>query len=770
MLQLHERTSLTGKMVLLTIFIGLLLWALLDFVQSSKLQKIFYVQLVEKLTEQAMDDRIKFDRNINFYHKSVKLFVAQKNLSDYVEKQDWLTQDPVSITYYDESPSWFPGPSTLRIFAHPRYAILLDSQGRPREIYQSRKDSTLPEPLLRPTPLLLLKSREQSYITKLGNMLYLVTSAPHTDINGKLLAILMLATPVDDEFLIASVLTYTPGHLVALLTLEKEPRILTSSDLDRLPKGTPLINLQDEYIIIGQQTHDYGSAEYLIKLVSFTAMSEVDKMIKPVIATGRTQRNIIAPVFILTFTCIMLWVTQRINRLKNRMSEFSEKTLGIQKKELQKGDQLFVLEKRFLLLTKEVLEAREMLKKQEEEKTRLIVNNAFDAIITMDAGSNITTWNPQAEVIFGWPREQAVGKKAFETIIPERYRGRHEKGLKNYLATGEGPLFNRQIQIAALHRDGHEFPIELAISPARSDGSYIFIAIIRDITERKQAEEELKRHRNHLQELVKERTAELSRANDQLQKEIIGHKRSEEKKAQLLNEVENINRELKDFAYIVSHDLKAPLRAISTLANWIHTDYSDRLDDEGKEQLELLVRRADRMHSLINGILEYSKVGRIKEEKTAVDINQLVMEVIDMLAPPKNITITIENRLPLLLCERTRITEVFQNLISNAIKYMNKPEGLVRVACAEDDGYWKFSVSDNGPGIGEKYFDKIFQIFQTLSPHDEHESTGVGLTLVKKIITMYGGNIWIESEIDKGSTFFFTLPKTEETQNKNEQL
>ena len=315
----------------------------------------------------------------------------------------------------------------------------------------------------------------------------------------------------------------------------------------------------------------------------------------------------------------------------------------------------------------------------------------------------------------------------------------------------------------ALHKDGHEFPIELSISPAKSDSSYIFIAIIRDITERKAAEEELKKHRSHLQELVKERTAELSRANEQLQKEIVGHKQSEEKKAQLLMEVEIINKELKDFAYIVSHDLKAPLRAISTLANWITTDYSDKLDDDGKEQLELLIRRAGRMHSLINGILEYSKVGRIKEERTRVDINQLVMEVIDMLAPPKHITITIENKLPLLLCERTRITEVFQNLISNAITYMNKPEGLIRIACVEDYGYWKFSISDNGPGIKEIYFDRIFQIFQTLSPRDEHESTGVGLTLVKKIITMYGGNIRVESEIDKGSTFFFTLPKSEET-------
>lgn len=280
-----------------------------------------------------------------------------------------------------------------------------------------------------------------------------------------------------------------------------------------------------------------------------------------------------------------------------------------------------------------------------------------------------------------------------------------------------------------------------------------------DITERKRAEEELSRHRERLQELVKERTAELTAANKWLHQEIIEHKLAEERKAELLKEVESANQELKDFAYIVSHDLKAPLRAISTLANWISTDYEDKLDDEGKQQLALMVKRVKRMNALINGILEYSRVGRIREKKVEVNLNDLVKEVIEMIVPPENITVTVENELPTIVCERTRIMEVFQNLLSNAIKFMDKPAGIIKIGSTVDEGYWKFSISDNGPGIEEEYFDKIFQMFQTLSPADEHESTGVGLTLVKKIITMYGGNIWIESEVGQGSTFFFTLPQ-----------
>jgi len=152
-------------------------------------------------------------------------------------------------------------------------------------------------------------------------------------------------------------------------------------------------------------------------------------------------------------------------------------------------------------------------------------------------------------------------------------------------------------------------------------------------------------------------------------------------------------------------------------------------------------------------------VGRIKEEWVQVNLNEVVPEVIGMVAPPENITITVENELPTIECERTRITQVFQNLLSNAVKHMDKPNGQIKVGCVQDNGFWKFSVADNGPGIEEKHFEKIFQIFQTLSLRDNSESTGVGLTIIKKIVELYGGKIWVESKVGEGSTFFFTLPK-----------
>jgi len=280
------------------------------------------------------------------------------------------------------------------------------------------------------------------------------------------------------------------------------------------------------------------------------------------------------------------------------------------------------------------------------------------------------------------------------------------------------------LETRMIRKDGTEIDVDISLRVLKNaeEGHTVSIGVIRDIGERK---------------------------------------RAEAKQAQLLDEVENINKELCDFASIVSHDLKAPLRGISTLANWIATDYSDKLDEDGKEQLDLLVGRVDRMHALIDGILQYSRVGRVEERRVQVNLNELVPEIIDMVSPPENIEITVEDQLPVVECGETRIRQVFQNLLSNAVKYMDKPEGKISIGCVEEDGFWKFSITDNGPGIEQEHFERIFQIFQTLLPRDEFESTGIGLTVVKKIVEMYGGRIWVEPEVGKGSTFFFTLPKQE---------
>ena len=264
-----------------------------------------------------------------------------------------------------------------------------------------------------------------------------------------------------------------------------------------------------------------------------------------------------------------------------------------------------------------------------------------------------------------------------------------------------------------------------------------------------------------LEQMVKERTDKLIETNEQLKQEIAEREEAKRRQAELIEKVDNINKELKDFASIVSHDLKAPLRGIKSLATWILDDCSDKLSEQANEQMNLLLGRVERMYNLIEGVLQYSRAGRTEEKPVQVNLEDFIPEAIDMLVPPENISITIENTMPVIECAETHVMQLFQNLLSNAIKYMDKPQGQINVGCIEEDGFWKFSIADNGPGIEGKHFEKIFKMFQALSVSENFEGTGVGLTIAKKIVELYGGNIWVESKIGKGSTFFFTLPKQE---------
>jgi len=226
-----------------------------------------------------------------------------------------------------------------------------------------------------------------------------------------------------------------------------------------------------------------------------------------------------------------------------------------------------------------------------------------------------------------------------------------------------------------------------------------------------------------------------------------------------VRELSQANEELKEFAHVTAHDLKSPLRAIGTLADWLSKDYVDKFDEQGKEKIELLVKRAVQMSALVDDILRYSKVGHNITEKQMIDLNTVLSEVVAGIAPPENIKITVKNELPVLMCERTQILQVFQNLLNNAVKYMDKPNGQIIVSCVDQDTCWKFAVSDNGPGIEKRHFERIFKLFQTLSSNDKVESTGIGLSIVKKIVEVNGGSVSVESEVGKGSTFNFTLPK-----------
>lgn len=232
--------------------------------------------------------------------------------------------------------------------------------------------------------------------------------------------------------------------------------------------------------------------------------------------------------------------------------------------------------------------------------------------------------------------------------------------------------------------------------------------------------------------------------------------------------LEKTNRELDKFAFIVSHDLKAPLRAIGNLTGWIEEDAGDVLTKDVRANFDLIKQRVRRMEDLINAILDYSRADRTAGEEVVVDTNELVKEALDFIGNFENVELSFGSPMPTFSTDKTRLQQVFSNLLGNAIRYCDKPEVKISVSADVTDDGWIFSVKDNGPGIDKQYHEKIFAIFQTLQRRDEVESTGVGLAIVKKIIEDQGGKIWVESAVGEGADFRFFWPK--QRKNKDAEL
>jgi len=270
------------------------------------------------------------------------------------------------------------------------------------------------------------------------------------------------------------------------------------------------------------------------------------------------------------------------------------------------------------------------------------------------------------------------------------------------------------------------------LTPDHEFAGYIGSCI--DISERKLAEEALRARADELARMA----AVLAETNAVLEKR---------------------NQELDQFAYVTSHDLKAPLRAIANLSHWIEEDIQAQLTDETRHQMALLRGRVHRMEALINALLQYSRAGRMNQKPELVKVDSLLSEVIDSLAPPPEFKVIVAPGMPTLITELLPLQQVFTNLMGNAIKHHHRRDGQVKISVLDQGDAYEFSVADDGPGIAPEYHGKIFVIFQTLQARDKVENTGVGLALVKKIVESKGGNIQLESTEGQGSTFRFTWPK-----------
>lgn len=310
------------------------------------------------------------------------------------------------------------------------------------------------------------------------------------------------------------------------------------------------------------------------------------------------------------------------------------------------------------------------------------------------------------------------------------------------LLTGESA--NCVLEKRYLHKDSSPIWVNVTVSliyDSLTGKPKYFVGVIEDISKRRQIEAD----RRLAEQALQDRAIELIQLNALL--------------AKTASKLEERNRELDQFAYIASHDLKAPLRAIANLSEWLEDDLQGQLPPENQQQLQLLRSRVYRMDALINGLLQYSRVGRTDQAIAPTDIRELVLEVVDSLDPPAAITIHMPPHLPTLPTRKLLLQQVFANLISNAIKHRDRPQGNIHITAQDHGLSYEFAVTDDGPGIAPENHDRIFLIFQTLASRDQTENTGVGLSIVKKIIETEGGAIRVESQLGQGTTFRFTWPK-----------
>ena len=345
---------------------------------------------------------------------------------------------------------------------------------------------------------------------------------------------------------------------------------------------------------------------------------------------------------------------------------------------------------------------------------------APQAILAVTSDGSIRRVNGRTEEMFGYDRSELVGEK-LEILLPERYRGGHPAHLREYAAQPRVRPMGVGIDLAGRRKDGSEFPVEIGLSYVPGDDGPVMFAAVSDITDRKRARDE------------------LTRVNTELL---------------------HSNGELEQFAYVASHDLQEPLRMITGYLQLLERRYQGRLDTDAGEFIHYAVDGAARMKRLILDLLSFSRVGTQAAQFRVVESETMFRNALTNLkaAIDESHAAITSDPLPSIVADQGLLTQVFQNLIGNGIKFQKSSQPQIHVSCVERDGSWVFSVKDNGIGIDPQHGDRIFRIFERLHGQDSYPGTGVGLAVTQKIVERHGGRIWLDPVPEGGTIFYFSIP------------
>ncbi|MDW7774443.1 MAG: ATP-binding protein [Desulfobulbaceae bacterium] len=770
--RLLQKIPLTAKMIFITVIVGFFIWGVLDYFQTRNVKAIFLAQLEERLNQEAQEDRIRFDNYIKAHHQSAKLLTSQKRLIDYITSAEWINRSEVH--FHHQLPQWLPRTSVLRALISIRHALLLDGEGKTWEIYQSVPEP-LPESLLHPTELLRQLSHNQSFMTNIEGKPYLVTSESLRNDEDQVTATLMLASPIDNKFLIASQGTYQ-GRIFALLNFAllsgDKPAILISTEPDLLPSGTLLEDIRNRFLITGESLFDYGASDLLLGFASFVSTSEVESLTRSVIARDRQQRAINVFILILVFGLIMFWITVRISRLSARVSDFTEEVLHGVPKQLAFGDEMDRLEDQYQRLTEEVVSSQEIIRR--DYLFQSIISSILQMALKPVSLTKQLNHIMRAILTMPFLTPKARGSIYLlaeddpQTLILKAQQGLPESVQNTCARVPFGKCLcgrsagSREIVFAQCRDDRHETICAdmdahghycIPIVSGQAVLGVINLYVEEDHPRDPDEEILLNSVANTLAGIIQRHQAQHEKQKLQIE----------------LAQIEKLSA-LGRLTANVAHEIRNPLTLVGGFARRMSKKHA--MNDDEQKYLDIIISEVGRLEKILMNVLTFSKETILNLEY--IDINVLINEIIDMYTDKlREHSIHLEKSYsadPRLMLDRSQMIGALSNLIANAIDAM-PGGGTLFIASREEKlkgkPFLNLEIADTGAGIPEDKLDRIFEPFFTTK--DLGRGTGLGLPICKKTIEDHGGLITITSRAGQGSTFTIHLPYSRDDK-KNQGL